>query len=230
MIKFSLSIVIPVYNESAIINNTVDHLQNLFAPLECLEIIVVDGSPQQNTIESIKDSSVIKIVSPKGRGSQMKAGARLASGNILLFLHADTVLDDNAFDYIVQTAKERNVVGGAFNLGIQSDKPIFRLIERVVAMRTRITKIPYGDQVIFLKRHFFKKVGGFKDIPIMEDVDLMRRVKKSGCKFKIIKQQVRTSSRRWEREGIIFCTIRNTILLTLYLAGVSPSKLIKYYP
>jgi hypothetical protein len=120
-------------------------------------------------------------------------------------------------------------VGGAFDLEIKSKKRIFRLIERAASIRSRLTRIPYGDQAIFLKKSFFDQIGGFKDIPIMEDVELMQRVKKAGQKIKFIPRKVWTAARRWEKEGIVYCTLRNWILISLYMFGVSPEKLNKFY-
>ncbi|MCK5255532.1 MAG: glycosyl transferase family 2, partial [Deltaproteobacteria bacterium] len=94
---------------------------------------------------------------------------------------------------------------------------------------SRFTRIPYGDQIIFLRKDYFNKIGGYKEIPLMEDVELMQRIKRQGDKICILTDKVVTSPRRWEKEGIIFCTLRNWIILTLYMIGISPSKLAKYY-
>jgi hypothetical protein len=99
----------------------------------------------------------------------------------------------------------------------------------MVYIRTRITGIPYGDQAIFIKKDFFAGMNGYQEIPIMEDVELMRRIKKSGYKICIIPQRVSTSPRRWEKEGIIYCTLRNWALISLYLSGFKPEKLAKFY-
>jgi hypothetical protein len=105
----------------------------------------------------------------------------------------------------------------------------FRIIEKAVNFRSRITRIPYGDQAIFIEKEFFHQVGRYKEIPLMEDVELMRRIKKAGGKIAIIPRQVQTSPRRWEKEGIIRCTLRNWTLITLYFLGVSPKKLARLY-
>jgi GT2 family glycosyltransferase len=123
----------------------------------------------------------------------------------------------------------REYTAGAFDLGIESGRWIFRLIEKLVFVRTRATRIPYGDQAIFIRRECFETLKGFKDIPIMEDVEFMQRLKKSGYKISIIPQKVKTSSRRWEREGILYCTVRNWVLISLYSIGVKPEKLVKFY-
>jgi len=223
-----LSVIIPVFNESRIINAAIDHLYHLKSA-GSFEIIVVDGNPAGDTIKAITRPGVKKVISAKGRGLQMNTGAAIAAGDVLLFLHADTMLSHDALEQIFKLFEQDDVVGGAFDLGIQSKKKIFRLIEKMASIRSRLTGIPYGDQAIFLEKRFFDRVGGFKDIPIMEDVELMRRIKKAGLKIKFVPRKVQTAPRRWEKEGIVYATLRNWTLMTLYLLGVSPQKLKKFY-
>ena len=224
----SFSIILPVLNESPIINQTIEHIYRLGHGFD-LEVIVVDGDTEGGTVYRIKDERVTKVISPKGRGRQMNKGASVATGDILLFLHTDIELPENAFRTISAVIDRKQYVGGAFDLGIKSGRLIFRLIEKMVYIRTRLTGIPYGDQAIFIKKDFFAGMKGYQEIPIMEDVELMRRIKKSGYKICIIPQKVSTSPRRYKKEGVIFCTLRNWILMSLYLLGVEPEKLVKYY-
>lgn len=226
--KPSFSIIIPVLHESSIINQTIEHIRRIGAGFE-FEIIVVDGDKEGGTINSIKNNDVVKIVSPKGRGIQMNKGAFTAKGEILLFLHIDTELPEGAFARISSVIDDVEYAGGAFDLGIESGRWIFRLIEKLVFVRTRATRVPYGDQAIFIRRECFETLKGFKDIPIMEDVEFMQRLKKSGYKISIIPRKVKTSSRRWEREGVLYCTMRNWALISLYSLGVKPEKLVKFY-
>ena len=226
--SYTFSIIIPVLNEPLIINQTVEHVYSLGSGFE-VEVIVVDGDPGGKTIREIRNGDVIKSLSPKGRGRQMNKGASLAHGDILLFLHTDTELPEDAFTVISSTMDKARCVAGSFDLGIKSEKPIFRLIERIVYVRTRITRIPYGDQAVFIRRDVFESMKGFREIPLMEDVDLMKRIKKSGSGICIIPQKVKTSPRRWEREGVIYCTLRNRVLISLYHLGVDPEKLVKFY-
>ncbi|MFH1103198.1 MAG: TIGR04283 family arsenosugar biosynthesis glycosyltransferase [Pseudomonadota bacterium] len=223
-----LSIIIPVYNESDIINDTLQQLlsRHFYFPFE---IIVVDGDPKGTTIASISFLHIIKIIGKKGRGSQMNAGARLAKGDVLLFLHADTLLDSGAFEKIMSVMNHPQVSAGAFQLGIRSGKTAYRIIEKAVTFRTRFSKIPYGDQGIFVRKKTFFQMGGFKDISIMEDVDLMRRLKRSKRKIVLLSEKAYTSSRRWEKEGILYCTLRNWALISLYLLGLPPSRLARFY-
>ncbi len=223
-----LSIIVPVFDEDRIINDLIEHLHGLPSGNGC-EVIIVDGNQSQNTLKAIFRGDVKKIASFKGRGAQMNAGAAVAKGKILLFLHADTLLPPPALDQILLTLKQPDIVGGAFDLGINSNRWGFRLIETVASLRSRITRIPYGDQAIFIKKTVFERLGGFGEIPLMEDVDLMQRVKKTGQKIAIIPLKVLTSPRRWEKEGLLFSTLRNWILISLYLLGVSPQRLAKFY-
>jgi rSAM/selenodomain-associated transferase 2 len=224
----SLSIIIPVLNESSVINRTIARLMNVKRD-GVIEIIVVDGSPDKLTIRAIESKEVIKLASPKGRGVQMNAGAVAATGEILLFLHADTILPHLSCDDIFFALKESDAVGGAFRLGIRSRRGAFRLIEFVANIRTHISRIPYGDQAIFIRSNFFHKVGGYKEIPIMEDVELMRRIKQTGNGIIILPTYVQTSARRWEKEGVVYGTLRNWLLITLFRFGVSPQILTKFY-
>ena len=223
-----LSIIIPVLNETARINATIGHLLQLNLNVS-YEIIVVDGDRDGGTLQAIEHDKVHKIVSTQGRSAQLNAGAHIAAGNTLVFLHADTRLPDDAGDRIVQSLEQPGVVGGAFDLGIESERKVFRLIEGMVFLRTRLTRIPYGDQAIFIRKQFFKAVGGFKDIPILEDVDLMQRVRRFGGRMAIIPSRVRTSPRRWEEEGVVYCTLRNWVIMSFYLMGASPARLARFY-
>jgi rSAM/selenodomain-associated transferase 2 len=226
--KCSFSIIIPVLHESSTINRAIDHINALSSDFE-VEIIVIDGDAEESTIHTITDRNVTKMVSQKGRGRQMNTGASRAQGDVLLFLHTDTRLPENAFAFIADVVERREYAGGAFDLGIKSNRWVFRLIEKSVSLRTRITRIPYGDQAIFVRREFFNRINGFQEIPLMEDVDLMRRIRKSGHKIYIIPEKVKTSPRRWEQEGVLYCTLRNWAITILYLLGAKPASLVKYY-
>jgi hypothetical protein len=120
-------------------------------------------------------------------------------------------------------------VGGAFDLGFETDRKIYTITEQYVALRTRLTRVPFGDQAIFIRKAYFHRIGGFRNIPIMEDVELMTRIRKQGGRVRIIPEKVRTSPRRYEREGILYATIRNLSLQMLYALGVSPERLAKWY-
>ncbi len=224
----TLSVIIPVWEEASIINRTIEHVEDT-AKDRSVEIIVVDGAPLGSTIKTIRSDRVIRIISEKGRGQQLNAGALHASGSILVFLHADTHLPADAVRLIFSVMNNDRYVAGAFDLRVDSERVAFRIIDRVASLRSRLTRIPYGDQAIFIRHDYFRQMGGFRNIPIMEDVDLMERIKRQNDKIHIIKQRVITSPRRWRQEGMIRCTVRNWALITLYLLGVKPEKLIHFY-
>ena len=224
----TFSVIIPVLNEAPVINHTVEHARHIGAHCN-FEIIVVDGDAEGRTINKIKHSEALTITARRGRGTQMNAGATIAKGDILIFLHTDTKLPMDAFTDISAALCERNYDAGAFTLGIESDRFTYRVIEKMVSIRSGITKIPYGDQAIFVKKKVFTALGGFQEIPLMEDVEFMRRLKKNGYSICVLPKEVKTSARRWEQEGIFYCTVRNWLLITLYLAGVRPEKLVRFY-
>lgn len=159
----------------------------------------------------------------------MNKGASLASSDILLFLHADTILPKNAFNEILNILSSEDIKAGAFDLSFNSKKFILKIIAKIASLRSRITKIPYGDQAIFIKKEIFEEIGSYENIPLMEDVNLMQKIKKHNYKIKISKQKVITSSRKWDNSGIIYTTMRNWILISLYYLKVDPKKLTKFY-
>lgn len=222
------SVIIPVHCEPALINNTIGAVR-LQRGGDVAEIIVVDGEPGGNTIAVIRDGGVKKLLSEKGRGVQQNRGAEIATGDLLIFLHADTVLPPAAFERIAEAMREEGCGGGAFDLRIDSPRGAFRIIETVANLRSRMTRIPYGDQAIFIRADLFRTLGGFREIPIMEDVELMRRVKRRGERIAILRERVVTSARRWEKEGLLFGTLRNWSLVLLYLCGVEPERLARFY-
>lgn len=160
----------------------------------------------------------------------MNAGAALAVADILIFLHADTRLPPQAFSLIDEVMNRGDFVGGAFDLSIDSNRSIYRFISRAASLRSRLTRIPYGDQAIFVRKGYFNTIGRYPGIPLMEDVAFMRKIKKAGGKIGFISTPIVTSARRWEQEGILYATLRNWLLLSAYFLGVSPDKLPRYYP
>jgi len=228
-VKNKISVIIPVLNEAAVIDRTLLQFSGISPGTVPHEIIVVDGDARGSTLRAITTPDVVTTVAPKGRASQMNHGADLSSGEILLFLHADTLLPPDALPKIAAALARNAADWGAFDLGIASNRAPYRLIETAVRIRTALTRMPYGDQAVFLTRDLFDRAGGFPRIPIMEDVALMRRVRKLGAAGCRIPERVSTSPRRWEAEGIIYCTLRNWLLLTCFLLGARPETLAKYY-
>jgi rSAM/selenodomain-associated transferase 2 len=223
-----LSIIVPVFHEEENIRDLIERLNRLDIDKKS-EVIVVDGAPEKDTLGAIDGNHVMKISCERGRAKQMNAGASAARGKVLIFLHADTELPVQALAKIHALMERSGYVGGAFDLGIKSNKFIFRVIEKLASWRSRLNRIPFGDQAIFVRREYFNKIGGYKEIPVMEDAELMRRIKKSGDPIWIFPERVMTSPRRWEKEGVVYCTLRNWMLQVLYFLGVSPHKLAAFY-
>jgi rSAM/selenodomain-associated transferase 2 len=226
--KKRFSIILPVLNEADVINPLLDHLEALEGCGHC-EFIVVDGSSDGDTIKAVTRQGVRCVKSPQGRASQMNAGAAIAAGEILIFLHADTRLPRQAIGLISKVMTRQTLIGGAFDLRIGSERPILKIIARIASIRSRLMRIPYGDQAIFIRRDCFNRLGGYPEIPLMEDVALMRRIKRAGERIGFIPEPVITSARRWEHEGALYTTLRNWMLLGAYTAGMAPDKLAKYY-
>jgi rSAM/selenodomain-associated transferase 2 len=219
---------VPAFHERGNINGLIESLNRLDSDKD-IEIIVVDGAREEDTLEAIHSSHVIKISSERGRARQMNTGASVARGEILIFLHADTELPIHALKKIHSLLEQKEVVGGAFDLGIKSDRFIFKVIGSLSSWRSRLNRVPFGDQAIFIRKEYFNEIGGYKEIPLMEDVELMRRIKRSGNRISIFYDRVMTSPRRWEEEGVIYCILRNWTLQALYLLGISPHKLAVFY-
>ncbi len=223
------SIIIPVLHEGERILSAIDRIHAL-GPVEPYEIIVVDGASDLDTLRFLRGrKDVTAVAAATGRARQMNRGADVARGEILLFLHADTELPPGALGKIKEVIHGTEAVAGAFDLGIASGKRVFRIIERAASIRSRLTRIPYGDQALFMKKEYFDRIGGFREIPLMEDIELMRRIKKQGGRIHILRERVMTSPRRWEKEGILLCTLRNWAISTFYYLGVPPETLNRFY-
>lgn len=226
-----LSIIIPVLHESETIGATLAGIHRSRGD-EKVQIVVADGSPDGSTLRAIRDDRVVGLVCAPGRARQMNAGAARASGEILLFLHADTSLPQDA-SRLIRRALDPEARGarcGAFSLGLDASTLWLDAVAATANLRTRLTRVPYGDQAQFFTREFFLELGGFADIPIMEDVEIMRRAKRAGHPPVVLPQRATTSARRWREEGALACTLRNWVLAGLYLAGVPPERLARFYP
>ena len=225
----TISVIIPVFREEDRINNTIQALMDIKGKNR-VEIIVVDGDTGGSTIHCIEDTGIIKLISKKGRSIQMNKGADAASGEILLFLHADTMLPENGFARIEEVIESRKCVAGAFNYYTKSMNPFMKFIYYTSYLRSRTSRIAYGDQAVFIRKDYFEKIGKYPEIPLMEDVELMKQIKKNKDNLCILKDRVKTSTRRYEEEGMIYGWLRNHKVRILYHFGVSPERLIKFYP
>lgn len=223
-----VSIIIPVLNESERIGGVLTALEAA-AQDAPYEVIVVDGDPAGGTLSAVPADRAVTMTAPKGRARQMNAGVARSSGDLLLFLHADTRLPSAALPKIIAAMQDIRLAGGAFDLGIDNPHWIFRVTGWCASRKHRLTRVPYGDQAIFLRREMFERLGGFPEIPLMEDVELMKRLKRLGGRIIIFPDTVATSARKWEKDGILFTILRNWTLQTLYLLGVPAEKLVRFY-
>ena len=224
MAEARISIIIPVLNEGKTISETIAHLANN----SNLEVIVVDGGSQDDTVMIARSQGVQVICAPIGRAQQMNAGAAIATGDILLFLHADTRLPPNFPSLVRQALQHPGTIAGAFELGIDDQMLGLRLIERMANWRSQFLSMPYGDQAIFVQASIFHNIGGFPNLPIMEDFEFIRSLKKSG-KIAIVPASVLTSARRWQKLGIIQTTLINQLMIIGYFLRVPPAKLVTWY-
>ena len=220
-----ISVIMPVLNEA----------KTLKASLECLglsdgeDLVVVDGGSTDGTIKEAEKFAARVAVSDRGRARQMNRGAELAQGGILLFLHADCRLPEGAFTTVRRTLNEPSVAAGAFDIRIDHPSLWFRLIEGVANMRSRLTGVPYGDQGLFMRREVFMGLGGFSDIPLMEDVEIAGRLRKAG-RIAFVKERMTVSPRRWLKEGKLYTTLRDWSAVAAFaLLGVRPERLARYY-
>lgn len=219
-----ISIIIPVLNEAAAIARTLAMLQ----PASNVEIMVVDGGSQDDTVAIAQSLGVQVITTAPGRAQQMNAGAKAATGELLLLLHGDTLLPPEFAVRIRQALNSPGLIAGAFALKIDSAVPGIRLIERLVNWRSRHWQMPYGDQAIFLRAKTFQQIGGFKDLPIMEDFELMRQLQRKGA-IAILPEPVMTSGRRWERLGVLRTTLINQLIILGYFFKVPCDRLARWY-
>ncbi|MEW5733423.1 MAG: TIGR04283 family arsenosugar biosynthesis glycosyltransferase [Thermodesulfobacteriota bacterium] len=219
-----ISAIIPVLNEEENIGPAVRQLQP-----GCCEVIVSDGGSRDNTLRLARGLACRVLSGPPGRGGQLGRAAAEARGDILLFLHADTRLPRD-FDLLIRDALSApGARFGAFSLGLVPRNRNTDLISFGANLRTRLFSLPYGDQAVFVTRSAYELSGGFRDIPVLEDVDLVLRLRKAG-RFSPAAGRVESSSRRWQKEGALKVTLRNYLLLALFLCGVPAARLARWYP
>ncbi len=219
-----ISIIIPTLNEAEGIEATLATAERGFN----VEIIVADGQSKDGTEQIARSRGAIVLATPIGRASQMNAGAALATGDILLFLHADTRLP-SGFDVLIRQAlAQPSNVGGAFELSIDALSPSLRRIERLANWRSRRLHLPYGDQGIFMRADVFWELGGFPDLAIMEDFEMARRLRRRG-NIAIVPEPVITSARRWVALGVGRTTLINQMVIAAYYLGVPPARIARWY-
>jgi rSAM/selenodomain-associated transferase 2 len=220
----SISIIIPALNEESLLPSTLESTRSSRPP----EVVLVDGGSVDGT-QGVASRYGAKILfSPPTRARQMNCGAAAASGSVLLFLHADTRLPRHFDRFIGKALSCPTVVAGAFELGIDAPIPSLRWIERMANWRSRRLHMPYGDQAIFVRAEMFRAIGGFSELPIMEDFELMLRLRKLGH-IAIIPQPALTSARRWQKTGILRATLMNQVAILSYFLGISPATIARWY-
>ncbi|MBN1389774.1 MAG: TIGR04283 family arsenosugar biosynthesis glycosyltransferase [Candidatus Thermoplasmatota archaeon] len=226
--EMTISVIVPVLHEAGNINVLIDHLRSIPGG-ESVEIIVVDGASEKDTLKAIGRGRVKKISSGRGRGIQMNTGARKARGDVLLFLHADTFLPEEGFDLIRETLEDPRISGGAFKVRLDHINPILGSLIFIHDLRGIITRVPYGDQGIFLRREVFHALGGYRDYRLFEDIDLMERMRKGHYRIRLLPRNVISSGRRFERDGPFRRLARNLFVILLYHFGVPPDRLERLY-
>lgn len=232
-----ISVIVPALREEERIARTLLQFNELRSCCP-VEIIVVDGDPGESTVRAIDRGEIARrltgphelktICCEAGRARQMNAGAKQARGDVLLFLHADSRLAANALPLVCRTMSEGHDAG-AFDIRIEEQGRGLDFIAWMANRRSRLTRIPYGDQAIFLKKDYFRALGAYRELPLMEDLDLMRRIKREGGRLRILDDAVTISGRRWLQEGLVYVTLRNWLLASLFFLGVSPERLARFY-
>ena len=219
-----ISVIIPALNEERGLARTIE---SCTGDAVC-EVLVVDGGSSDATCAVAERSGARVLSAPRGRARQLNAGAAEAVGDVLLFLHADTTLP-SAFDRaVVGALVDSDVVGGRFDIDLVPATPLIWLTARLISLRSRLSRIATGDQALFARRSAFDAVGGFQDIPIMEDLAFSIALKRRGG-IACLRQRVSSSSRRWLVDGVVRTILLMWTMRVLYFLGVSPERLRKLY-
>ena len=221
-----LSVIIPVLNEAK-------HLERILSRLRAIcpgaEVIIVDGGSEDGTNTVARRFPWVRYLSSRrGRARQMNAGAKVANGEVLLFLHADTLLPAGANAAILGAFNDPEVVAGRFDVRFDTPRPVFKVIAFFINLRSRLTNICTGDQALFVRRKTFEELRGYPEIPLMEDVELAKRLKRKGA-MSCLRLKVITSARKWEQGGVLRVVLLMWMLRFLYCVGVGPERMHRWY-
>lgn len=219
----SLSVIIPALNAGRWLAETLGALRGVD------DIVLVDGGSADRTVEIAAACGARVISAPRGRGTQLIAGAMATKGDWLLFLHADTVLENGWRDQAARfmSSGENAERAATFRFAVDDPSPQARRLERLVNWRTRALGLPYGDQALLIRHDFYQSLGGYPPWPIMEDVELVRRIGRR--RLVILDARAHTSAERWQRDGWTRRSLRNLVCLTLYMCGMPPRHIVRLY-
>jgi len=220
----TVSVIVPTLNEQGVLAPTLERARQPGVQ----EIIVADGGSTDATLATAAHAADLVLAVPRGRALQMNAGAARARGDLLLFLHADTLVPEGFARVAAAACQDPAVIGGRFDVDLEPSSPLLRLTGELMNRRSRLTRISTGDQAIFIRREVFERLGGYADIPLMEDIDLSRRMKRAG-RVTCLRQRVTTSARRWQKDGVVRTILLMWSLRALYFCGVSPARLQRVY-
>lgn len=223
-LRLSVSVIVPVRNEAALIEPFLQHMRQR---AEDAELLVVDGESEDGTAERASRQATV-LSAPAGRARQMNAGARVATGDVLWFIHADSEVPEGAIGMIRAALADGRAAGGCFRLEIAHPDPVYRLNDRLGNLGVDLFGIACGDHGLFVRRTVFERLGGYPDVPILEDVALYRRARRLG-RMGQLPAAIRTSPRRWERNGPWRTTAVYAAILALYGLGVPIARLDRFY-
>jgi len=220
----SIAIIVPVFNEEGTLPALIANLRQLSVK----DVLIVDGGSTDQTCQLLEDSALRRLSSPLGRAEQMNTGALNSSSDILLFIHSDTIIYSSHILAIQQAMRDASCVGGRFDVSLSGHGNALNVIAWFINIRSRLTGISTGDQCQFVRRAVFEAMGGFPEQALMEDIEFSKCLKRHG-KIACLREQVVTSSRRWETHGVIRTVWLMWKLRFLYWLGVSPEKLSSMY-
>lgn len=226
-----ISVVIPTLNEEARLQDCLSALVQPAMDGLVKEVIVADGGSEDRSLEIADGFGAKTIAAPTGRGGQLKAGADIAKGEWLLFLHGDTVLETDWSDEVSVFVEKNDYDAGVFTLGFDAKGLAPKIVAAGAMWRTRLGNSPYGDQGLLISKKLYEEIGGYRDMPLFEDVDFVQRLTrlKGEAAFYVFKSHAVTSAERYEREGYCRRVLKNSLLRLRYQLGASPEKLLSVY-